>query len=106
MTMTNKQYLTKALCGLNLSEDDIDIILLKGGIDADAPADVRGCDTAIYRRLSVVLKACLQNVDQGDYSIEWNLEAVKLFYASLCHELGRENVLFSAPKVNSKSDIW
>ena len=38
--MTNKQYLTKALNGLNVSDDDIDIILLKSSLDGEAAVDV------------------------------------------------------------------
>ena len=36
--------MTKSLAGLNITPDDIDIILLKGGIEADAVADVKSCD--------------------------------------------------------------
>ena len=104
--MTNKEYLTKSLAGLNITPDDIDIILLKGGIEADAVADVKSCDLAVYRRMSVLLKGVLQNVTEGGYSISWNVEAVKLFYSSLCNELGLDNVLVSNPKVRNRSNIW
>ena len=40
---TNKDYLVTATRALNLSEDDIDLIILKSGIDADADASVRDC---------------------------------------------------------------
>ena len=52
---TNKDYLVTATRALNLSEDDIDLIIFKSGIDADADASVRDCDMAIYKRFSVVL---------------------------------------------------
>ena len=102
--MTNKQYLTKSLNGLNVSEDDIDIILLKGGLDGEATADVRSCDLAVYSRMSVVLKGATQNVSQGGYSVSWNMEGVKLFYGALCNELGLANAL--KPKVRNRSDYW
>lgn len=104
--MTNKEYLTKALNGLNLSEDDIDIIVLKGGLEAESDVDVRACDTAVYNRMSVILKGMTQNVSEGGYSISWNMDAVKLFYAALCNELGKENVLVSRPKIRNRSNIW
>lgn len=104
--MTNKQYLTKALSGLNVSGDDIDIILLKAYLDGDAEADVRGCDIATYHRMSIVLKGAMQNVSEGGYSISWNMEAVKLYYNALCNELGLENVLFARPKIRNKSNLW
>ena len=95
--MTNKEYLTKALNGLNLSEDDIDI---------ESDVDVRACDTAVYNRMSVILKGMTQNVSEGGYSISWNMDAVKLFYAALCNELGKENVLVARPKIRNRSNIW
>lgn len=104
--MTNKQYLVKSLSGLNISEDDIDIILLKASLDGDAEADVRGCDYATYRRMSLILKGVMQNVSEGGYSISWNIEAVKLYYNALCNELGLDNVLFGRPKICNKSNVW
>lgn len=104
--MTNKEYLTKSLNGLNLTEDDIDVILVKGGLDMDANADVNACDVAVYKRMSVILKGTMQNVSEGGYSISWNMEAVKLFYAALCNELGKENVLVARPKIRNRSNIW
>lgn len=104
--MTNKEYLTKLLSGLNVSEDDIDIILLKSSINADSNADANACDKAVYNRMSVILKGTTQNVSEGGYSISWNMEAVKLFYKSLCSELGLENVLVGRPKIRDRSNIW
>ena len=56
--------------------------------------------------MSVILKGMLQNVSEGGYSISWNMEAVKLYYAALCNELGKENVLVARPKVRNRSNIW
>ena len=104
--MTNKQYLTKALSGLNVTEDDIEIILVKSELDADADVDVRGCDMATYNRMSALFKGVMQNVSEGGYSISWNMDAVKLYYNALCSELGMENVLLARPKVRSRSHLW
>lgn len=106
MYMTNKEYLTKSLNGLNISEDDIDIILLKGGLEADGVVDITACDMSVYNRMSVVLKGMTQNVSEGGYSISWNMDAVKLFYNALCNELGKENVLVARPKIRNRSNIW
>lgn len=104
--MTNKEYLTKALNGLNVNEDDIDIILVKSGLVADDMVDVRACDMAVYNRMSVVLKGMSQNISEGGYSISWNIEAVKMYYSALCNELGKENVLVARPKVRNRSNFW
>jgi hypothetical protein len=56
--------------------------------------------------MSVVLKGVMQNISEGGYSISWNMEAAKLFYNSLCSELGLENVLVGRPKVRNRSNLW
>ncbi len=104
--MTSKEYLTKTLSGFGLDSDDIDIILMKGGIDADADCDFKACDKAVYGRMSAVLKGTTQNVSEGGYSVSWNMDAVKLYYSALCNELGLENVLVSRPKIRNRSDMW
>lgn len=104
--MTNKEYLTKSLNGTNLSDDDIEIIMLKGGIDADAPASPHQCDVAVYNRFSVVLKGAMQNVSEGGMSISWNIDAMKMYYNALCNELGKENLLVTRPKIRNRSNMW
>ena len=104
--MTNIEYLTKSLSGLNVTESDIDIILLKSSLEASDTADVVACDTAVYNRMSVVLKGVMQNVSEGGYSISWNMDAIKLYYSALCNELGKENVLVNRPKVRNRSNVW
>lgn len=95
-----------SLGNLNVSDTDIDVILLKAGMDADAPANVAACDLAAYNRVSVVLASMTQNVSEGGYSISWNIEGIKLWYSALCRELGKENVLEAKPKIRDRSNFW
>lgn len=108
--MTYKEYITKTLDGLNITDNDVDLIIIKAGIDAEYTisdkADIRVCDTAIYNRMSVVIKPMMQNVSEGGYSVSWNMDAVKLFYTALCNELGTENVLLSRPRIRNRSNFW
>lgn len=104
--MTNKEYITKTLSGLDVSADDIEIIMVKANINGDDTADAQACDMAVYKRMSVVVKSMMQNVSEGGYSISWNMDAVKLFYTALCNELGVENVLLSRPKIRNRSNFW
>lgn len=108
--MTNKEYLTTTLNGLNVSSAEIDIILTKAGIVGTAEcadkAAMRVCDMAVYDRMSVVLKSMTQNVSEGGYSVSWNIDAVKAYYRALCNELGKDNVLFSRPRIRNKSNVW
>ena len=106
MAMTNKEYLTKSLDGLNITSDAIEIILLKAGLNENDNADTAACDKAVYNRMSIILKGTTQNVSEGGYSVSWNMEAVKMYYNALCNELGFENVLVGRPKVRNRSNYW
>lgn len=100
----NREYITASLGGFNISDDDIDIIMLKSGINGEDPIDTSSCDDAIYNRLSVVLKSASSNISEGGFSISWNIDALKLYYATLCNELGKPNLLKS--KIRNMSDVW
>lgn len=103
--MTNKIYLTKRLSSLGIEEDFIDIVLLKANLEPNADVDFKKADFAIYQQFSLILGNTLQNITEGGYSISWNMQAVKLFYATLCAELGVNNVTLRN-KVRNKSNIW
>lgn len=104
--MTNREYLVSTLSGFGLSGNDIELIAIKSGLDLEQGVSVRDCDLAIYKRMSIVLKNTLQNVSEGGYSISWNMEALKIYYQSLCEEIGMPNTLYSQPKIRNKSNIW
>lgn len=107
MIKTNLEYLTKSLSSLQLSQDDIDVILVKAGLEAEADLDINACDLAMYNRFSIVLKAATHNVSESSYSVSWNVEGVKLFYAALCAELNKENVLKERePVIQDRSELW
>lgn len=106
--MTNREYLTQALTGLQLEDKDIEIILLRAKLDGDARADFVACDLATYERFTFLLKGALHNVSEGGYSISWNWEALKAYYNALCLSLGKENKLetLKRPKVRNRSNLW
>ena len=99
---TNSEYLFTSLSRFNISSNDIDVMLLEAGLDDSASVDIAACKEVIYNGISKVIP--LANVSEGGYSITWNVEAVKIYYAQLCKELGKENVL--QPIVRDKSNLW
>lgn len=101
---TNRQYISATLEKFNVSENDVELILIKSGVNGDDVLNVTVCDNAIYNRLSVVLKAASQNVSEGGYSVSWNMEAVKLYYQALCQEIGKPNVI--KPAIRNRSNYW
>ena len=103
--MTNKEYLTTYLEGLGISEGEIEIIILDEGIDPNMNAEPRRLKTAIYNRIAIVLKSVTGNKTEGGYTVRWNMEAVKLFYSSLCVELGKQNQM-NGPVIENPTAYW
>lgn len=101
---TNREYISAVLAGTNVSDSDIDLILIKASLDGSDAVDTEACDLAVYNRLSVVLKASMYNVSEGGYSVSWNIEAIKMYYKTLCAELGKPNVLI--PVIRNRSNSW
>lgn len=98
---TNKEYLTAKLSKFGLSESDIDLIIIEN-TSLSGSLDVNACKLAIYKSMTSILPTA--DVTESDYSIRWNLEVLKLWYNSLCTELGKDNVL--SPKVRNRSNYW
>lgn len=101
---TNKEYISATLEGFNLSGSDIELILLKSSLNGSSPLDIEDCDNAIYNRLSIVLKATIADVSESGYSVSWDVDRLKMYYQTLCVELGKENVL--TPKIRNRSNYW
>lgn len=98
---TNKEYLKTALSRFNVSESDIDLIMLDHP-ELNGELNVRACKLAIYASLSAILPT--SNVSEGGYSLSWNMDALKLWYKSLCAELGKPNVI--GPIIRNRSNLW
>lgn len=103
--MTNKEYLTTILGKFGVSSEEIDIILLEQGIDADGQVsgsdNIKQLQAAVYHQLPGMF-AGMQNVSEGGYSISWNLEGIKLWYSWLAKQLGLPDTLVPKPKISGK----
>ena len=95
--MTNREYITDIVDGLNLRDNDIDLILRRGKLDEDADADDKLCDIAIYRAVHLIIKRQSFDVAEGGYSKTWNDNA-KMWYAAFCSSNGFRNVLSGKAK--------
>lgn len=99
---TNLQYLQAALAKFDVSDSDIDLILADNSLSGTVAVSVSACKMAMYNSMSNILPLC--DVREGGYSKTWNVQGLKLWYASLCIELGMPDAL--APKVRNRSYLW
>lgn len=98
---TNRQYLAAALNKFGLTETDIDLIMVEYPA-LDGALDVKACKETMYAKFSVILPVA--NVSEGGYSVSWNIDALKIWYNSLCNELGKSSAI--QPKIRNRSNYW
>lgn len=100
--ITNREYLTAALNRFGMTENDIDVIIVENPILEGVTLDVKACKLAMYNSLSSILPVA--NVSEGGFSVTWNIDGLKIWYKSLCNELGLVNVM--RPTVRNRSNMW
>lgn len=93
--MNYKEYLTATLSRFNLSDADIDLIIINQGLEG-GELDVKTAKMAIFKEFSLILP--LANISEGGFSISWNIDALKMWYSQLANELEEVDLL------NVKSD--
>ena len=100
--MTYKEWMSAMGSRFNISEADVNLILVNQGIGPEETVDVSKAKTALCKEFSLVLP--LANVTEGGYSLSWNMEAVKMWYKQTASELGLPDA--TAPKIRNRSNIW
>lgn len=104
--MTYKAYITTALLKFNLSESEIDLIILDNGLTAESVVDPSIAKIAIHKSLTIWLPVN-SSVSEGGVSIGWDQKAIEVYYAALCKELGLDNVISgSRNSIRDKSNLW
>ena len=98
---TNREFIKAMLKRFNVSDDDVDIIILEHP-ELNGSLNVKACKYAIYSSLSAVLPT--SDMSEGGFSLSWDIERLKLWYKSLCKEIGMPNAL--GPSIRNKSNIW
>lgn len=101
--MTTRQYLQVALSKFEVGDSLVDLIVVENSLVPDSDVCVDDVKRAIHRSLGTWLPV-QASVSEGGVSMTWNLEAIKLYYSSLCRELGLEDN--TQPTIRDYSNIW
>lgn len=102
--MTVREYLSAMLSRFMLGPKDIELIIVNQDLKADEQAEPAVLKKAVYNEMSTVLPTA--NVSEGQFSVSWNMDALRLWYSALCRELGTEDMLNPKPRVEDKSNLW
>ena len=106
--MTNLEYLKVQLSKFGVTDAELEAALIAAGVDPNAdltPESAKQADAAIYDFIPRML-AGLQNTTEGDYSVSWNFEGVKLWYSALASKLGKPDLLNPQPSITDASNRW
>ena len=94
---TNKEYITYTVHRLKLDVMDINLIIIDGEIDPDAPVDKKACKKAIYNKVSIIMSCQVKSLTEGGYSKEW-YDNAKDWYDMFCLENRFKNKLRSTAR--------
>lgn len=101
--MKIREYIQAIVGKFSVGEEVVDVIMLDNGFgDADMTSD----DTAMVKRALVnefynILQ--VSKVTEGGYGMSYDLEAMKLWYTTMCKELGIKDKL--SPRVKSMGGV-
>lgn len=101
--MTNREYITKSLSRIDVSNDEVDLIIVENGLVSEFDVNIKECKQAICKSLGAWIPM-YSSMSEGGVSKSWNMEAVKLYYSNLCNELGLTDN--SKPTVRDRSNAW
>lgn len=104
----NREFIAASLKRFGIEDTDIDLIVAEHpDVDPEGPIDPEKCKSAMYESMSAILPGVCRNVTEGGYSESWNIEGIKMWYASLAAELGRDDVLsVKRPAIRNRSNVW
>ena len=97
---TNREYLATSLNRFGLTPDDIELIMVENPV-LEGALDVKACKLAMHTSFSAVLNG---NISDSGFSLSWDTERLKMWYNSLCNEIGKPNAL--KPKIRNRSYYW
>jgi len=92
---------------IELSEAELDAKLILQGLnptDAFNPSADRPMKLAIVSVIPELLLA--PDVQEGDYAVKFDRNAIMRYYSLLCQELGVEDKLNPKPKIRNRSRRW
>jgi len=107
--MTIKDYITSKFqtFGINLSEADLADISMTVSLTDEFTQENKNY---VYLALvgSVIPQLLLRpkSISESGFSISYDNDALKNYYAWLCNELGIEDTLNDISKISDASDIW
>jgi hypothetical protein len=101
--MTTRQYIKAVLSKFEVGDTLIDLIVVENSLDPGSEVCVDESKRAICRSLGAWLPVH-SSVSEGGVSMSWNLDAIKLYYSTLCKELGMDDL--TKPTIRDMSTIW
>lgn len=104
--MTYREYITTICARFGLKSEEIDLILTNQQAnipDAEADVEPTTAKRALVAEFANLIP--LANVSEGGYSVSWNTDALKLWYAQTTKELGMTDTI-SQPTITNRSNIW
>jgi hypothetical protein len=101
--MTNKEYIQSVLSRLGANESDVEILFAENDdLKADDEFNLLNCQNALYNSFSSWIPM-YSSISEGDMSVTWNWNAVKVFMNQISKKLNKENPFDDIDKPKAKA---
>ena len=101
--MTNKEYIQSVLSRLGANESDVEILFAENeDLKADDKFNLLNCQNALYNSFSSWIPI-YSSISEGDMSVTWNWNAVKVFMNQISNKLGKDNPFDDIDKPKAKA---
>jgi hypothetical protein len=97
---TNREYLAAMLNRFGLTESDVDLLVAEHP-ELEGALDVKACKLGMYNSFSAILSG---DISEGGYSLSWDIQKLKMWYTSLCREIGKPSLI--QPVIRNCSNLW
>lgn len=107
--MTINDYINQKFQSFgNLSEADLLDIMLNNGLNGDDEVtldNMEGVMVAIAKFIPSLL-ARPKSINESGFSISWDMDALKEYYAYLCNKYEIDDELNVISSISDASDLW
>lgn len=103
--MTYREYILRTLRQFNLTDEDIELMVVNQRTlipNPDNDVEPEVAIKAICLELASFLP--IASVSEGGYSVSYNYEALRIWYNNMCQRVGIDSAF--EPSITNMSDVW
>lgn len=104
--MTNKEYIQSKLARLGINENEVLILFAENpSLKPDQPLVLEDCERVLYVSFCSWIPM-YESISEGDMTVKWNWNAIRIFLVNLSEKLGEVNPLAEVKPTATVISPW